>query len=150
MAHSASLPLPKGSDSGKTHMTVKRAKALTKTDRNELRSVAWALSGEVLGRLDDEVFLWFIRQQISIDDQLDTLVNDRYRRNKEVPEFFHEVMMTLQCIVDSVAERKGITFTKEENNNALRWLYLIFIIGAYSVKVEMFKREEKKDGQQSC
>lgn len=135
-AHSAPTPLSKGSNSGETHVTVLRAKALTKRQKDDLRVVAWALSGEVLGRLEDERFLWFIREQISLDEQLDTLISDSKRRNREVPDFFHVVVSILQLTLNEWYKEYSIVPTKEENDLALRWAILFFVIGASWLIIE--------------
>lgn len=146
VAHCASLPLPKGSDSGETHMAVtERKRGLNNEEKRKLRSVSYQFGPGLLRRMDeDDVFMDNIRVKIANLYFLDDIVKDQYKRQGSVAQIIHDMASVCMTLISQAEKESGSSLPKEARGWMLKELMLIAFIGAYVLEEEILIHEAKK------
>lgn len=146
VAHCASLPLPKGSDSGETHMAVtERKRGLNSEEKRKLRSVSYQFGPGLLRRMnEDDVFMDNIRVKIANLYFLDDIAKDQYKRQKGVAPIIHDMASECMALMTQAEKESGSSLPKEARSWMLKELMLISFMGAFALEEEILIHEAKK------
>lgn len=146
VAHSASLPLPKGSDSGETHRAVtERKRGMNNEEKRKLRSVSYQFGPGLLRRMnEDDVFMDNIRVKIANLHFLDDVVKDQYKRQKSVAPIVHDMASECMALMTQAEKESGSTLPKEARGWMLKELMLMAFMGAFVLEEEILIHETKK------
>lgn len=146
VAHCASLPLPKGSDSGETHMAVtERKRWMNNEEKRKLRSVSYQFGPGLLKRMEeDDVFMDNIRVKIANFHFLDDIVKDQYKRQKSVAPIIHDMASECMALISQAEKESGSSLPKEARSWMLKELMLISFMGAFVLEEEILIHEAKK------
>lgn len=116
-----------------THMTGRRAERIPEWRKKDMNTLAWSLKEHVIAKLNDPVYLEHVQTMVSADKQWMALIKDQRRRNKEIPQYFHDVVLFLSGIIDKAEKRCDYTLPKELRDIVLEELYILFLIGFHTL-----------------
>ena len=146
VARTAPLPLPKGSDSGKTHMAVtERKRGLNHEETRKLRSVSYQFGPGLLKRMDeDEELMDNIRVKIANLRFLDDVVKDQYKRQGNVAQIIHDMASIFMALISQAERESGSSLPKEARGWMLKELMLMAFMGVFVLEEEILIHEAKK------
>ena len=147
VARFAPPPLPKSSDSGKTHMAVTaRRRGPNNEEKRKLRSVAFQFGPGLLRRMEgDEAFIEHIHAIIDTNHFLDDVVKDTHKRQPNVAPIFHEMGMAYSKMIDEADKDRKLP--SEAKGLILKEMILLAVIGSLVLEEEMLLKGEKKDAE---
>ena len=143
LVQSASVPPSEKLGQWKTHVAEKKEKrSLTRVQRDELRSVSWALKDTILSKLaNDESFRYRVQSRVFMERHWNLLSKDWQKRNALVPEVLYDGYGYVKNMSETVAGYCGIRLSRETEEKIMRVLFCLLLVGGHAYVKDSFASE---------